>query len=139
MHVVINKSKQGKKIYNSILLRESYREDGKVKKRTIANLSNCTPDEIAAITLALKHKDDLISIKTLHTFSYVPSPYTYHHQFLELYRECQNRGKGICYGGTIDEIKAAHKILKPNMTIYSTAVKSVDEFNELSEWFIKNT
>jgi hypothetical protein len=59
MHIVINKSKQGKKIYNSILLRESYREDGKVKKRTIANLSNCTPDEIAAITLALKHKDDL--------------------------------------------------------------------------------
>jgi transposase len=59
MHIVINKSKQGKKIYNSILLRESYREDGKVKKRTIANLSNCSPDEIAAITLALKHKDDL--------------------------------------------------------------------------------
>jgi transposase len=59
MHIVINKSKQGKKIYNSILLRESYREDGKVKKRTIANLSNCSEDEIAAITLALKHKDDL--------------------------------------------------------------------------------
>lgn len=59
MHIVINKSKQGRKIYNSILLRESYREDGKVKKRTIANLSNCTPDEISAITLALKHKGDL--------------------------------------------------------------------------------
>lgn len=88
---------------------------------------------------ALKHKDDLISIKNLHTFSYVPSPYTYHHQFLELYKECQDRGKGICYGGTIEEIKAAHKILKPNMTIYSTAVESVDEFNKLSEWFKKNT
>ena len=59
MHIVENKSKSGKKIYRSILLRESYREDGKVKKRTIANLSNCTPQEISAIKLALNHKDDL--------------------------------------------------------------------------------
>jgi hypothetical protein len=61
MHVVENKSapRSGKKIYRSVLLRESYREDGKVKKRTIANLSKCTPAEIAAIKLALKHKDDL--------------------------------------------------------------------------------
>ena len=61
MHVVENKSvsKDGKKIYNSILLRQSYRENGKVKKRTIANLSECTPEEIAAIKLALKHKDNL--------------------------------------------------------------------------------
>ncbi|MCF6150408.1 MAG: IS1634 family transposase, partial [Candidatus Kuenenia sp.] len=43
-------------------LRESYREDGKVKKRTIANLSNCTTQEIAAIKLALAHKDDLSAI-----------------------------------------------------------------------------
>ena len=42
-----------------ILLRESYRENGKVKKRTIANLSNCTPKEIEAIKLALSYKDDL--------------------------------------------------------------------------------
>ena len=62
MHIVINKTKHGKKIYNSILLRESYREDGKVKKRTIANLSNCHPEEIEAIQLALKHKNDLGSL-----------------------------------------------------------------------------
>jgi len=59
MHVVENKSDKGKKIYRSVLLRESYREGGKVKKRTIANLSHCTPGEIAAVKLALKHKDDL--------------------------------------------------------------------------------
>lgn len=59
MHIVENKSKSGKKIYRSILLRESYREEGKVKKRTIANLSNCTPQEIEAIKLALAHKNDL--------------------------------------------------------------------------------
>jgi len=45
MHIVENKSasKTDKKIYRSILLRQSYRDSGKVKKRTIANLSNCTP------------------------------------------------------------------------------------------------
>lgn len=59
MHVVINKSKQGKKIYSSILLCQSYREGKKVRKRTIANLSKCTPSEIFAIKLALQHKDDL--------------------------------------------------------------------------------
>jgi len=62
MHIVENTSKSGKKIYRSILLRESYREDGKVKKRTIANLSNCTAGEIEAIKLALRHKEDLSAL-----------------------------------------------------------------------------
>lgn len=57
--------KSSKRIYNSILLRESYREDGKVKKRTVANLSDRTPEEIAAIKLALKYKDDLSLLGSL--------------------------------------------------------------------------
>ena len=62
MHIVENTSKQGKQIYRSVLLRESYRENGKVKKRTIANLSKCSPEEISAIKLALKHKEDLSNL-----------------------------------------------------------------------------
>ncbi len=58
MHVVENISKVGKKIYHSVLLRESYRENGKVKKQTLADLSHCTAEEIAAIKLALKNKGD---------------------------------------------------------------------------------
>jgi transposase len=67
MHIVENQSapKTGKKIYRSILLRESYREGGKVKKRTIANLSHCTAGEIAAIKLALSHKEDLTVLGSL--------------------------------------------------------------------------
>jgi hypothetical protein len=67
MHIVENQSapKTGKKIYRSILLRESYREGGKVKKRTIANLSHCTSGEIAAIKLALRHKEDLTVLGSL--------------------------------------------------------------------------
>jgi hypothetical protein len=55
------KTKSGK-LYQSILLRESYREHGKVKKRTIANLSRCSEQEIKAITLALAHKHDLSKV-----------------------------------------------------------------------------
>ena len=53
-----SKSKSGK-VYESTLLRESYRENGKVKNRTLANLSNSSEAEIAAIRLALKYKDSL--------------------------------------------------------------------------------
>src|SRR6201996_8000130 len=41
------------------LLRESYREAGKVKHRTIANLSHCKAEEVEAIRLALRRKADL--------------------------------------------------------------------------------
>jgi transposase len=41
------------------LLRESYREEGKVKKRTIASLCSLTEEEIQAIKLALRHKSNL--------------------------------------------------------------------------------
>ena len=46
-------------------MRESYREEGKVKHRTIANLSSCTPEEIEAIRLALSHKHHLAALVNL--------------------------------------------------------------------------
>jgi transposase len=48
--------------YTRHLLRESFREGAKVKHRTIANLSRCTPQEIEAMRLALKHKGDLTAL-----------------------------------------------------------------------------
>ena len=47
------------KAYPRHLLRESYREAGKVKHRAIANLSHCKAEEVEAIRLALRHKADL--------------------------------------------------------------------------------
>jgi transposase len=58
------KTKSGK-IYESVLLRESYRENGQVKKRTIANLTRCSEQEIKAIELALTHKHDLSALGSL--------------------------------------------------------------------------
>ena len=56
--------------YTRYLLRQSYREGGKVKHRTIANLSHCTKKEIEAIRLALKHKDKLVSLVSTDNISF---------------------------------------------------------------------
>ena len=47
------------KTYTRHLLRESFREHGKVRHRTLANLSNASKDEIQALKLALKNKHQL--------------------------------------------------------------------------------
>lgn len=52
--------------YTRYLLRESYREGGKVKHRTLANLSSCAQEEIEAIRLALRHKHDLTHLGAAH-------------------------------------------------------------------------
>jgi hypothetical protein len=52
-------------VYRCVLLRQSYRAGGKVKNRTLANLSHCTPQEVEAIRVALQHKDDLAILGTL--------------------------------------------------------------------------
>jgi len=59
MYVDTSTVKQGNKSYTRHLLRESYREGKKVKHRTIANLSQCSKEEIDAIRLALRHKKNL--------------------------------------------------------------------------------
>lgn len=59
MYVDTATIKRKDKSYTRHLLRTSFRENGKVKHKTIANLSNCSEDEIKAIKLALKHKKDL--------------------------------------------------------------------------------
>jgi transposase len=59
MFLVRNTKRISGKIYKSVLLRESYREDKKVKKRTIANLSHCSEEQIDAISWALKNKSSL--------------------------------------------------------------------------------
>jgi hypothetical protein len=55
---------RGHKTYTRHLLRESFRQGGKVKHRTIANLSRCSSAEIEAIRLALTHKHALTELGT---------------------------------------------------------------------------
>jgi transposase len=59
MYIDTSKSVQRGKTYYRHLLRESYREDGKIKHRTLANFSSIPDRVITAMKLALKHKEDL--------------------------------------------------------------------------------
>lgn len=47
------------------LLRESHRVEGKVVKKTIANISHLSDIEVEALRLALRHKDDLAELGIL--------------------------------------------------------------------------
>ena len=64
MYVAITRKKYKDTYHEQILLRESYREDGQVKTRTIANLTNQPEHQVQALRIALKTKKDepLISI-----------------------------------------------------------------------------
>ena len=53
------------KTYKRHLLRKSFREDGKVKKKTIASLCCLKPEEINCIKLALQSKGDLSVLKNI--------------------------------------------------------------------------
>jgi transposase len=48
MHVVTNRVRRGEREYRSVLLRRSYREGGRVKKETLANLSHL-PEELVEL------------------------------------------------------------------------------------------
>ena len=54
MHVVTNHVRHGEREYTSTLLRRSYREGGKVRKETLANLSHLPPELIELIRGSLR-------------------------------------------------------------------------------------
>ncbi len=65
MYIDTSHITRGGKTYTRHLLRESYRANGKVLHRTIANVSHCSEAEIEALRLALRHKGELEHLGTL--------------------------------------------------------------------------
>jgi hypothetical protein len=65
MYIDTSHITRGGKTYTRHLLRESYRANGKVLHRTIANVSHCSAAEIEALRLALRHKEDLEHLGTI--------------------------------------------------------------------------
>ncbi len=66
MFVTTTRKKYKDTYHEQVLLRESYREDGKVKSRTLLNLTNKPKEQIIAIAQALKSKnkdDDTVRTK----------------------------------------------------------------------------
>ena len=62
MYIDASTVRVGDKSYTRYLLRESFRQGGKVKHRTIANLSKLSEQEIEAMRLAFKHKAQLSTL-----------------------------------------------------------------------------
>jgi hypothetical protein len=60
--------------YSRVLLRSSFREHGKVKHRTLGNLSDCSPGEIEAVRLALQHTGHLAALLAQQTAPCGPPP-----------------------------------------------------------------
>ncbi len=65
MHIDDQKYNRNGKAYRRVLLRNSYRVDGKVHHDTIATLTKCNDEEISALKLALKHKGNLSQLKNI--------------------------------------------------------------------------
>ena len=56
--------------YRRVLLRNSYRKNGRTCHDTIANLSKCSDEEIAAFKFALAHKNQLAQLNELADYGY---------------------------------------------------------------------
>ena len=65
MYVEEIKNKQGKKVYRTVLIRQSYKKKGKVKHRTIANISRLTASQIVQIKAVLSGRGAFLSDEEL--------------------------------------------------------------------------
>lgn len=65
MHIDACTYKRGDKTYRRVLLRNSYRVNGKVHHDTIANLSHCSEQEIKALKLAFQYKGNLSKLNDM--------------------------------------------------------------------------
>ena len=65
MHIQRNKVVYKGKVYRSVLLRQCYYEAGKIKQKTIANLSKMPEYLIRSIELAIKRKEISYKIEDL--------------------------------------------------------------------------
>ena len=89
---------------------------------------------------AVKHADDLIASKGLHTLGYVPGAgHGTHIDHLDLLRKIQNGGKAVYVWGPPEQIMAIHPHLKPEKTLYWSWAKTEDDARKLVDWLAKNT
>lgn len=89
---------------------------------------------------ALVHTADLLASPGLHTLSYVPGDGNGSHlDNLELLKHVQAGGKAVQVWGPPDQMKALHRELRPEKTMYCTSCASQAEAEALLKWFVQHT
>lgn len=89
---------------------------------------------------AVIHTEDLCASAGLHTLGYVQGDGAGRHiDYLDLFRRVQSLGKAVHVWGSIDEVKAAHRELRPEKVMYTTRAASPAEADEVLAWFQRNT
>lgn len=96
---------------------------------------------------ALKHIDDILSIKKLRVFQWQPGEgQKPNFQWIDILKKAQKAGKAVHIFGnskqnlTPDIVKQLHKELDPVNVVYDgIAVKERKEFEELERWLENNT
>jgi hypothetical protein len=150
VHMVTTTRRVGERVYQSHLLRRSYREDGKVKKETVGNLSHLPAHIIAGIRAMLDGKE-LVDLATLSTEQTLP------HGHVEATLAMMRRLK---IAGLLDRAPStqrdlvmamiAQRILDPGSKLYTTRVlqqstlpqelgigtPTVDDLYEALDWLI---
>ncbi|MCM8759167.1 MAG: hypothetical protein NC906_05290 [Candidatus Omnitrophica bacterium] len=94
---------------------------------------------------ALKHLDDILSIKKLGILQWQPGEGKKpNFRWLDVLQKAQKAGKAVCVFGNSNErltpeiVKQLHKELEPEKTIYHVDVRNQKEFDELSKWLEEN-
>ncbi|MCM8785486.1 MAG: hypothetical protein NC827_05675 [Candidatus Omnitrophica bacterium] len=92
---------------------------------------------------ALKHLDDLLSIKKLNAVQWVPGagnkPHIY---WIDLFKKIIKAGKSvIIYPHSFEEIKTFHKELGPERIVYQPLwkIKNLKEAEEIRKYLVENT
>lgn len=89
---------------------------------------------------AVVHLADLVASPGLHRLDYVPGDgHGGHIDHLDLMKACQAEGKAVGVWGSVEECKAMHRELRPELTCYLTGAATPDEAEAVLEWFVKNT
>ncbi|MBM4079619.1 MAG: hypothetical protein FJ278_07960 [Planctomycetes bacterium] len=89
---------------------------------------------------ALVHTNDLLASRGLHSLSYVPGAGRGSHlDHIELMKRIQAGGKAVQFSGNAEQIKLAHRQLKPEKVFYTTGCRTQAEAEALLDWFVKNT
>ncbi len=89
---------------------------------------------------ALKHLDDILSIKNIHAIQWQPGAgQKPAYEWTEVIDKIQKSGKAATILATVEQIKSFHGRYKPDLLFYEAWADSVEQGYEFLDWLGKNT